>query len=395
MNRTRIYTAWILAFTILLLSSFTIDMPTVDTPAATSPNSVTEEISIALPVSEERTPVNSVSIDDKVEDPAPKYKLVEENGVIYCYNEDGTHFSGGLKELVGENSTDYYYFLGNGQAFNSGYKTVIMGDSAYYYFFEENGKAFTGGLKEVSFDSQSYSYYFGEDGKAVTSSWVTHNGTKYYFQANGRAVQDTFAVIHEHRYYFDEKGRVVIGWFCVDDSYYYADENGVLATNTIVGNYRLDENGKSRTKYQILEYVNELTDESMTDQEKIDALYHWLLTSDIYYFNSYEHIKTGWNWPAGWIDVFAANMMNNQRGNCFKYAAFLSLMIREATGLPVIIYHGRLPLGDPHGWVTVYQDGAWYVYDVQQAIQGEPSSVCYKAPYPLARLIDGVGTVLQ
>lgn len=314
--------------------------------------------------------------------------------MLFC--EDGKAYTDGYKELAGETATDYYYFLRNGQAFTTGYKTVKIDDVTYYFFFEENGKAFTGGMKDVPFGNQAYCYFFLEDGKALTADWVSQDDGKHYFQANGRAARDAFLTIEESRYHFGETGAVSTGgWFCVGDGYYFADENGILSTDTIVGNYKLDQNGKSRTKYQILEYVNRLTNKEMTDQEKIDALYYWLYRSNIYYSSSYEHIQAGWDWPDGWIDTFASDMMNNQYGNCFKYAAFLSLMIREATGLPVTIYHGRLPLGSPHGWLTVLQDGELFAYDVQQARQGEPAAVCYKAPYPLERLIDGIGTELQ
>ena len=399
MSRTRIYAAWFLAFAMFFLTSYLLDTSTANTPPEETLVSVEKEAISANPdllISEETVAATPAATEESSKEvPVTKQGLVKENGSLVYYKEDGRRFTGGLKELVGETSTDYYFFLRNGKAFTSGYKAVEIEGQEYYYFFESTGKAFTGGLKDIPFGAETHTYFFGEDGKAVTSGWVTQNGAHYYFKANGRAVKDGFVLIDANRYHFDADGRVTIGWFCIDDCYYYADETGVLVTNTIVDNYRLDKNGRSYTKYQILEYVNALTDPSMTNQEKIDALYDRLMIGDIYYYNSYEHIKAGWNWPDGWIDAFAADMMENRYGNCFKYAAFLGLMIREATDLPVAIYHGKLPMGDPHGWVTVYQDGVWYVYDIQQALQGEDPAVCHKAPYPLERLIDGVGTVLQ
>lgn len=397
MSRTRLYAAWLLAFTVIFLTSFMSGTSTTSTEPPASAQEETAAVSTEPLIPEETIPEAPAATEAAaVQTPVIRQGLTKEDGSLYYYNADGTRFHSGIKEVVEEASTDLYYFLSNGKAFTTGYRAVQTDDTTCYYFFESTGKAFTGGLKDVAFGTETYTYFFGADGKAVTSGWAEQNGAKYYFRANGRAVKDDFVLIDEDRYYFGEDGRVVTGWFCIDDSYYYyADETGALVTNAIVDNYKLDKNGRSRTKYQILEYVNELTDPAMTDQEKIDALYDRLLEGDIYYYNSYEHIKADWNWPAGWIDTFAADMMNNQYGNCFKYAAFLGLMIREATDLPVIIYHGKLPMGDPHGWITVCQDDGWYVYDIQQALQGEDPSVCYKAPYPLERLIDGEGIVLQ
>lgn len=90
--------------------------------------------------------------------------------------------------------------------------------------------------------------------------------------------------------------------------------------------------------------------------------------------------------------------MDNNGGNCFRYAAFLGMMIREATGLPVQIYHGqtpgrRTPL-TPHGWVSVYQDGVWYNYDVElDKFSNYETSSCYKIPASKSKIhLQGVGT---
>ena len=76
------------------------------------------------------------------------------------------------------------------------------------------------------------------------------------------------------------------------------------------------------------------------------------------------------------------------------------MMIREATGLPVKVYHGQTPGANtpltPHGWVTVYQDGKWYVYDVElDKHSNYDSSFCYKVPVKKSNIhLQGVGTKL-
>lgn len=319
------------------------------------------------------------------------------------FQENGKAYTNGYKEITDEGDIDYYYFLSNGQAFTTGYKTVAIDGITYYFYFEENGKAFTNGLKEVPFGTLSYYYFFRENGRAKTSDWETVNGAKYYFQSNGRAAKNSFVTIDGKIYYFGNNLAVTTGgWFCVGDGYYYANDNGALSTNTVIEGYSLDSTGKSRTKYRIIQYVNKYTKSSMTDQEKIEALYDWVLKNSMVYIRTYEHTKPDWVWKDSWVDDMAASQMDNWGGNCFRYAAFLGMLIHEATGLEVTVYHGSTPGATvaltPHGWITVNQGGTLYVYDVElQKHSGYSRSRCYKVPYSQSSQtmhINGIGTNL-
>lgn len=330
-----------------------------------------------------------------------KQGLAVENGDTYFYNEDGSLFTGGYKEVSTETGTDYYYFLPNAKAFSTGYKAVELDGSTCHFFFEADGTAFTGGFKEVTIGDSTYLYYFGEDGKALTGCWFDTSETSFFFDESGRALKDCFHTVEGDLYYFDDQcAPVTGGWFCLEDGYYYADEKGVLATDTVVDGYKLDAAGKSATKYRIIEYVNEHTDPAMTQQEKIDALYNWVLTNDMSYIRSYEHVKADWVWHDGWVDDMAASLMDEWGGNCYRYAAFLGLLLREATELPVTVYYGETPGLNvdltPHGWPAVCQEGEWYIYDVEMDKYTEyDSSGCYKVLASESPLhLQGVGTDL-
>ena len=295
---------------------------------------------------------------------------------------------------------DHYYFLTNGQAFTTGYKTVKIDGTTYYFYFVQDGKAFTGGWKDVPFGELSFTYYFQEDGRAVTG-WKNLENTEYYFQENGRVAKDAFVTIDEKRYYFDESYTIVTGgWFCVDEGYYFADEEGALLTDTVLEGYALDSNGRSSTRYRILQYVNEHTDPAMTEQEKIDALYKWVLENDMKYIRNTDHTKKDWVWKDSWVSDMADQQMDNWGGNCFRYASFFGLMVKEATGLPVAVYHGKTEAAGggttPHGWAAVEQDGVWYVYDPElQKHSNVKEKLCYKAPLEDSDLhMEGVGTNL-
>jgi len=309
-----------------------------------------------------------------------------ERTAYMLFNEDGKAYTNGYKEIANGAATDYYYFLGNGQAFTTGYKTVKIDDVTHYFYFENDGRAFTGGLKEVPFGSNVYYYFFQDNGRAQTAAWETVNDVKYYFQPNGRAAKNTFVTIDGSRYYFGTDFAIATGgWFCVGDGYYYADSNGALSADTVIEGYKLDANGKSSTKYRVLQLVNEHTNASMSAQEKINALYNWLLRNDMKYIRTYEHTKADWVWKDSWADDMAERHLDNWGGNCYSYAALSGFLFREATGLEVKVYQGRTPASGGgltyHGWTSVNQDGTWYIYDVElQKHSNYASYLCHKVP---------------
>ncbi len=317
------------------------------------------------------------------------------------FTADGKAFTKGYKEIKNGNAVDYYYFLSNGQAFTTGYKTVKLNNVTYYYFFSSNGKALKNASKPILFGNEYFLYYFTSDGQALVSSWKTIDSNKYYFQSNGRAAKKAFLTISGKKYYFGSKSQLVTdGWFCVGKGYYHADKNGVIATNQVLEGYKLDANGKSALKYRIIQLVNKHTTPSMSNQEKIQALYNWLLRNNMTYIRTYEHVKSSWVWKDSWVDDMATSILDNNGGNCFRYAALLGFLVREATGLEVIVYHGQTPGSSvrltPHGWISVKQNGTWYVYDVElDKFSNYSTSSLYKVPASSSRLhLEGVGKKL-
>lgn len=320
-----------------------------------------------------------------------------ERTAYMLFGSDGKAYTAGYKAL-GE---DHYYFLGNGQAFTTGYKTVKLDGTTYFYYFQPDGKAFTGGVKEVPFGAASYTYCFGTDGRAVTDSWQTLEGKSCYFQPNGRLAKDAFVTLEDKLYYFDPNCDITTGgWFCVGDGYYFADDKGELSTDSVIEGYRLDSAGKCATKYRVRQLVAEHTTADMTDQQKIEALYDWLLKNSMVYIRTYEHTKSTWVWKDSWVDDMAASMLDKWGGNCYRYNSLLGLLIREATGLQVQVHHGKTRSTSGgltyHGWATVLQDGTWYIYDVELQKHAKVArSRCYQVPAETSGLHQqGVGTNL-
>ena len=242
-----------------------------------------------------------------------------------------------------------YYFQANGQAFTDGYKVVELDGRDEYFFFQADGTAYTDGRLGVSFGSSTYYYHFGEDGRALKDAFASSSGTRYRYGTDGRAVS---------------------GWFEDDGNWYFAGDEGEVLSDTVIQGYKLLSDGTCPTKARVRALVSGIVDDSMTDQEKIDALFDWLVGNDMTYTSNYAHFASSWTWYEGFVDDFAAELLDNSTGNCFRYGCLMGLMLREATGLDVRVVCGRSPSNPGelnsrinHGWAEVYQDGDWYIYD--------------------------------
>ena len=113
--------------------------------------------------------------------------------------------------------------------------------------------------------------------------------------------------------------------------------------------------------------VEEQTDESMTDEEKLHALYRYVSENFGYLRRSaYEPGETGWE------NKEALIMFTEGKGNCYNFAAAFCLLAR-CIGYDARIYSGTVygqaaegqtrPPDRPHGWVEISIDGADYLFD--------------------------------
>ena len=210
----------------------------------------------------------------------------------------------------------------------------------------------------------------------------TVSGKTYYFKANGRGAKSAFEIIGGKKYYFNDQSMAVMdGWFRVGNDYYYA-KGGVVQTNTVVEGYKVDANGKSATKALVVQLVSQYTKPTMSNQQKIDALYDWLYNNDMTYIRTYEHVYATWVWQDSWVDDMGKSLYDNWGGNCYRYASLLGMMIHEATGLQVKVCRGYyVKPSSPHGWIVVYQDNDWYVYDVELDKFNWAEHTCRKLKY--------------
>ena len=113
--------------------------------------------------------------------------------------------------------------------------------------------------------------------------------------------------------------------------------------------------------------VEEQTDESMTDEEKLHALYCYVSENFGYLRRSaYEPGETGWE------NKEALIMFTEGKGNCYNFAAAFCLLAR-CIGYDAAAYSGTVygqadegqtrPPDRPHGWVEINIDGTDYIFD--------------------------------
>ena len=144
----------------------------------------------------------------------------------------------GAKKTYWQKVYGKYYWLGNDGAMRTGWQKVY---NKYYWLGSSNDGAMKTGWQKM------YGKYYwlghSNDG-AMKTGWQTVYGKKYYLGgANDGAMKTGWQKIGGYDYYFGKTGE---------------SNEGVLRTNTWVGNYYVDANGrwdKSKTVVDIKNYL--------------------------------------------------------------------------------------------------------------------------------------------
>ena len=166
------------------------------------------------------------------------------NGKYWYRHQDGSYTKSDFEVINGQT----YYFDGNGYMV-TGWQKINDKD----YYFNKSGAMVT--------DAWVGNYYLQEDGSMATNTWIGNyyvdsnglwtpdqwivsNGKYWYRHQDGSYTINDFEVINDQTYYFDANGYMVTGWQKINDKDYYFNESGAMATNTWIGNYHVDADGK-------------------------------------------------------------------------------------------------------------------------------------------------------
>lgn len=191
----------------------------------------------------------------------------QENDYSYPRNQWKTiygkqyHFnSGGYMDTGWTKVDGRWYYLG---ARNDGAKKTYW-QKVYgkYYWLGSNGVMRTGWQKVYN----KYYWLGGSNDGAMKTGWVRLNG-KYYWLGNNGDMKSGWQTIYKKKYYLGgaNDGAMKTGWQQIEGYWYYFGKSGesnegVLRTNTWVGNYYVDGNGRwdtSKTKKTDKQVLNE------------------------------------------------------------------------------------------------------------------------------------------
>lgn len=118
----------------------------------------------------------------------------------------------------------------------------------------------------------------------------------------------------------------------------------------------------------IAQIIGEYTDPSMSQEERLSALYDFMLLHCSYHQgNIYAVGETGWQ-----VSEALSMVKNGFRGNCYGFAALFG-ELASAVGYPAEAFSGTIK-GDsqehdttPHGWVEIEIDGKVCIFDPEMA----------------------------
>ena len=261
--------------------------------------------------------------------------------------------------------------------------TTAKADTLYAYTvrcLDENG--------------DTVSDYFGSDvyyynGK-LASGKITVNGNQLNFE-NGR-VRMGYQKIGGKTYYYGSNGLIqkngIVG--SASDGYCYADKNGVIDFgycngvtdggsdwNVIEGRAKRVSSDSDRTLFRALKLVNQITDSSMSREQKLKACFNHLKKGGYTEKNPRIPHYTGMDWPI----IYANDIFVNKTGNCISFAAAFCYM---AKGIGYTEVYGCHSGG--HGWAEVnglVYDPEWSMHRFSYSYYGmsydEPCDVAYRA----------------
>lgn len=174
-----------------------------------------------------------------------------------------------------------------------------------------------------------------------------------YAAADGAAVWD------------GPEGRPAEGPVLIDSQLYCAGANGYFLKNAYSGSLYFDSTGRytsgnAELDGYVLAAIREATDDTMSRDERLRAMY--LYVRDSFTYLRRHYYKVG---DVGWATQEALTMYSTGRGNCYCYSSAFWAAAR-ALGYDAKIVSGTYGDTDaPHGWVEILRDGERYTYDVE------------------------------
>ncbi|MCD7854117.1 MAG: S-layer homology domain-containing protein [Clostridiales bacterium] len=162
------------------------------------------------------------------------------------------------------------------------------------------------------------------------------------------------------------------GFINVGDFLFYVNgDTKQYVTDTVLGNFTFDENGRYTTGNEELDgylssIISKITNSDMTKEEKLYACYEYMRDNFKYQKGSiYSNGSSGWD-----VDE-ALKIFSKGKGNCYSFASGFTHLAREI-GYDAVPIAGQVPSArsglTAHGWTEIVIDGVTYVFDPELAM---------------------------
>lgn len=193
-------------------------------------------------------------------------------------------------------------------------------------------------------------YYRLPDGSLGNEHWEYQDGDWYYVGADGNVIKDNVVVAYDDQYYvFDKQGRMLRSQkFVINGLKYAISESGAA------------EPVKTEDELLLQDYAAsvaaEITDDTMTLEQKCDAIYDYLWEDFVYNQTSETDLKTV---EAG------MKAFDLKRGNCYVLYAKAHYLY-QAIGVKDMLVTGiRSGEGGPvkHWWNMIKVGDRYYHVD--------------------------------
>lgn len=122
--------------------------------------------------------------------------------------------------------------------------------------------------------------------------------------------------------------------------------------------------------------LNKILTDSMTDEEKVEAIYKYLENNTVYDNEALAMAESnGFSDVSGFEDSFNTyGILCNKKGVCQSYAYTVNLLSKKA-GINSIMLTGYMSKTLPHAWNAIEYDGKWYWIDATN--NGKSSGIPY------------------
>ena len=206
--------------------------------------------------------------------------VVEVGSASYAFDSSCAMGEGGWCLAGGR-----WYWAGEGGALITGWRSV----GGSWYWMDPSTGAMATGLAEIG----SYRYYLAPSG-AMATGWArdASEGCWYYASPDGNLLTG-WQLVGGRWYWMDgATARMQTGWQRIDDSLYYLTDSGAMATNCWVEYQEGSELLLGPSGDAQLERRDGIVYKGLGSSETISG---WYLSGDTWYYADEEGVlKTGW-----------------------------------------------------------------------------------------------------